>query len=193
LNDRRSERTMATHKIPSGDALTSLPVNIVHAIISARPTRLLVDTGASISVLTGDVFRRIRKNSYTIKPKTTYDTLLAADSSPMPVNAEITADVKIAGLNIPYAYSVGENLGFEAVLGMVFLTGAHAVVDIKSSTVTLHQPYFSTTSSRLRPYTGVNNQRHKNSTAFRSSFKRNGEHKKTKRHVYVGKFAVRPL
>jgi hypothetical protein len=96
---------MAIHKIASGDASTSLPVNIVHAIIGAINIRTLADTGASLSVLSGDIFRRIRKSSYTVKQKTN-DKLLAADSSPIPVIAEITADVKISGLNIPCTFSV---------------------------------------------------------------------------------------
>jgi hypothetical protein len=60
--------------------------------------RALCDTGASLSVLSGDIFRRIRKSSYTVKPKAKNNKLLAADSTPMPVIAEIIADVKKAGL-----------------------------------------------------------------------------------------------
>jgi hypothetical protein len=56
----------------------------------------------------------------------------------MPVIAEIEVDVKIAGLHIPCTFSVLENLGFEAILGMDILTEAHAMVDLKNHTVSIY-------------------------------------------------------
>jgi hypothetical protein len=128
---------MATH-IASGDAPAALPpVNIVYSYVGNRPVRALIDTGAALSVLSGDIFRRIRRSDYTIKPNATHKQLLAADSSPMPVIAEIDVDVKIAGLHIPCTFSVVQNLGFQAILGMDFLTEAHAVVDLKNHTLSI--------------------------------------------------------
>jgi hypothetical protein len=55
----------------------------------------------------------------------------------MPVTAEITTDVKIAGLGVPCTFSVVQYLGFEAILGIDFLKEAHAVIDIKNNTLSL--------------------------------------------------------
>jgi hypothetical protein len=128
---------MAIHKIASSDNASGLPRNIVSITVGAVNVRALCDTGASLSVLSGDIFRRIRKSSYTVKPKAENNKLVAADSTPMPVIAEITADVKIAGLGIPCTFSVVENLAFEAILGVDFLTAAHAVADVGNNTLSL--------------------------------------------------------
>jgi hypothetical protein len=128
---------MAIQKIASDKNTSVLPFNIVSATVGHIPVRALIDTGASLSVLSGDIFKRIRKNAYTVKPKATNDKLLAADSTPMPVTAEITTDVRIAGLGVPCTFSVVQNLGFEAILGIDFLKEAHAVIDIKNNTLSL--------------------------------------------------------
>jgi hypothetical protein len=98
--NRRNERETATH-IASGEvtALTQ-PVNIIRSYIGNVAASALVDTGAAISVFSGDIFRRIRKGNYKVKPTMTYTKLLSADSSPMPVIAEIEAEVKIAGYTL---------------------------------------------------------------------------------------------
>jgi transposase InsO family protein len=90
-----------------------------------------------LSVLRGDIFRRIRKSSYTVKPTAENNKLVAADSTPMPVIKEIMADIKIAGLGIPCTFCVVENLAFEAILGVDFLTAANAVVDVGNNTLSL--------------------------------------------------------
>jgi hypothetical protein len=134
---RRDERRTAT-KIAAGKVTASTqPINLLRSYIANVPTTALVDTGAAISVLSGDIFRRMRKGNYKVKSTMTHTNLLSADSSPMPVTTEIETEVKIAGLHIPCTFSVVEELGFQAILGVDFLTDAHAVVNFKNNTLSI--------------------------------------------------------
>jgi hypothetical protein len=134
---RRNERPTAT-KIAAGKVTASTqPANLLRTYIANVPAIALVDSGAAISVLSGDIFRRMRKENYTVKSTMTHENLLSADSSPMPVTTEIETEVKIAGLHIPCTFSVVEKLGFQAILGVDFLTDAHAVVNFKNNTLSI--------------------------------------------------------
>jgi hypothetical protein len=135
--NRRNERQTATH-IAAGEVTASTqPVNFLRVYIANVPTTAFVDTGAAISVLSGDIFRRMRKSNYKVKSTMTHTNLLSADSSPMPVTTEIETEVKIAGLHIPCTFSVVEKLGFQAILGVDLLTDAHAVVNFKNHTLSI--------------------------------------------------------
>jgi hypothetical protein len=55
----------------------------------------------------------------------------------MPVIAVVKVDVKIAGFHISGTFFVVENLGFQAILGMDFLTETHAVIDLKNHSLSI--------------------------------------------------------
>jgi hypothetical protein len=55
---------------------TTLPVNLVHGYVGLIPCRLLVDSGAGVNVLSGEIYRRMRKTLYTVRPKTRHATLI---------------------------------------------------------------------------------------------------------------------
>jgi hypothetical protein len=83
---------------------------------------VLVDSGAAVNVLSGDIYRRLRELIYTVRPKTRHATLSSADSTPTKVLCDIDVDIRIGGLNLPCTFAVIENLGFQAVLGIQFFT-----------------------------------------------------------------------
>jgi hypothetical protein len=99
---------------------------------------VLVDSGAAVNVLSGEIYRRMRKSLYTVRPKTRHATLSSADSTPMKVLCDIDVDIRIGGLNLPCTFAVIENLGFQAVLGMQFLHDAKAVIDVANHTLSLY-------------------------------------------------------
>jgi transposase InsO family protein len=134
---RRDERRKATNIAAGKITASKQPVNLLRTYIANVPAIALVDSGAAISVLSGDIFSRMRKGNYTVKSTMTHTNLLSADSSPMPVIAEIETEVKIAGLHIPCTFSVVQKLGFQAILGVDFLTDAHAVVNFKNNTLSI--------------------------------------------------------
>jgi hypothetical protein len=100
--------------------------------------RLLIDSGAGINVLSGEIFRRLRKTLYTVRPKTRYATLSSANQTQMTVLCDIDVDIRIGGLNLPCTFAVIENLGFQAVLGMEFLQDAKAIIDIANHSLALY-------------------------------------------------------
>jgi hypothetical protein len=99
---------------------------------------VLVDSGAAVNVLSGDIYRRLRETLYTVRPKTRHATLSSADSTPMKVLCDIDVNIRIGGLNLPCTFAVIENLGFQAVLGMQFLHDAKAVIDVANHTLSLY-------------------------------------------------------
>jgi hypothetical protein len=99
---------------------------------------VLVDSGAAVNVLSGDIYRRLRESLYTVRPKRRHATLSSADSTPMKVLCDIDVNIRIGGLNLPCTFAVIENLGFQAVLGMQFLHDAKAVIDVANHTLSLY-------------------------------------------------------
>jgi hypothetical protein len=79
---------------------------------------VLVDSGAAVNVLSGDIYRRLRESLYTVRPKRRHATLSSADSTPMKVLCDNDVNIRIGGFNLPCTFAVIENLGFQAVLGM---------------------------------------------------------------------------
>jgi hypothetical protein len=106
--------------------------------VGSAGCRLLCDSGAAVSVISGDTYRRLRKGACVIKGTTRHNILLSADSSSMPVSFDVEVDVKIAGMKIPCTFSVVENLGFEAILGLDFLRDARAVIDLPNNMHSLY-------------------------------------------------------
>jgi hypothetical protein len=114
------------------------PGNLIHGFVGGIACRLLVDSGAGVNVLSGEIFRRLRKNLYTVRPKTRHATLSSANQIPMKVECDVDVNIRIGGLNLPCTFAVVENLGFQAVLGMEFLQEAKAIIDVANHTLSLY-------------------------------------------------------
>jgi hypothetical protein len=55
----------------------------------------------------------------------------------MPVLGDVEVEIKIGGVIVPTIVAVVEGLGFDLILGMDFFREAHAVVDMRTNTLTL--------------------------------------------------------
>lgn len=115
------------------------PKNLVPVYIGSAPGRALVDSGATRSMMSGDMYRRIQRKGYKIEHVTTEQIpkLILADKSPMPAQALIDIDIKIGGVTCPFVFIVVETLDYDCLLGMDFMNDTEALLDIKHSTLHL--------------------------------------------------------
>lgn len=75
--------------------LTKLSVNLVHAFIATILCRVLIDSGSTVNVLSGDIYRRMRETLYMVRPQRRHATLLSADSTSMKVLCDIDVNIKL--------------------------------------------------------------------------------------------------
>jgi hypothetical protein len=99
--------------------------------------RALADTGSACNILSAKIFKKIRRKNVLMKDTKRHENFFSADSTPMPVLGDVEVEIKIGGVIVPTIVSVVEALCFDLILGMDFFREAHAVVDMRTNTLTL--------------------------------------------------------
>jgi predicted aspartyl protease len=99
--------------------------------------RALADTGAACNILSAKIFKKIRRKNVRMKDTKRHENFFSADSTPMPILGDVEVEIKIGGVIVPTIVSVVEGLCFDLILGMDFFREAHAVVDMRTNTLTL--------------------------------------------------------
>jgi predicted aspartyl protease len=121
----------------SGSSLASL----VLAHVAGVPAVSLVDTGASISLLSGPFYRRVqnsgRKFTNITDRKKSKRSLFSANDNRMKVEAEIKTSIKLGGIEHPATFVVVEKLVHEVIIGMDILQSMKAVIDTNEGTLQL--------------------------------------------------------
>lgn len=114
-------------------------MNLVPVYVGSVPGRALVDSGASRSMMSGSMYRRIQRKGYKIEHNTSekIPNLILADKSLMPAQALVDVDVKIGGVKFPFTFIVVEALDYDCLIGMDMLNETGAVLDIKHNTLHL--------------------------------------------------------
>ena len=101
---------------------------------------MLVDTGASVSILNADFYRRLLRNGCKLDHLNEYvrlSHLKCADGTPMPIIATVAADLKLGGLTVPAVFLVFESLCNDVLLGLELLEECGAVIDMKTKVMSL--------------------------------------------------------
>jgi hypothetical protein len=99
-----------------------------------------VDTGASCCILASRFFDKIRSEQIKgaeINAISRHKAFYSANASPMPVKADFNAEVKIGAIAVPFTVAVVDNLSFDLILGMDFYREAHAIVIVRTNTLSL--------------------------------------------------------
>jgi hypothetical protein len=99
-----------------------------------------VDTGASCCILASRIFDKIRleqRKGAEINAVSRHKAFYSANASPMPVKADFDAEVKIGGIAVPLTVAVVDNLSFDLILGYDFFRDAHAIVNVRTNTLSL--------------------------------------------------------
>ncbi len=109
------------------------PGNLILLCIQHIPTRGLVDTGASVSLLKADF---LRKHGIKI-PASPRQQFQSVTSALFTTRGPINMDVKIGGLTIPFNFYVSEDVPQDCLLGFDFLQASNAKIFTNTNTLTL--------------------------------------------------------
>jgi predicted aspartyl protease len=116
------------------------PSNMVPVYVASYPGRALVDTGASMSILSDRYYDRLLRAKCKIDKldaNAKYRPVTNASGGSMRVNTKVNVDIKIGGITIPAIFFVVEKLAHDIIIGTDLLQAMEAVIDHKTNTLVL--------------------------------------------------------
>jgi predicted aspartyl protease len=117
----------------AGDGISSL----ISVYVAGLAAVALIDTGSSISLLSGPFFRRLRQAKKRFDEQKKGRKLRCANNLPMDIIAEVDTSIKLGGVGWPASFVVVEKLVYDVIIGMDILHGTKAVIDTNEGTLTL--------------------------------------------------------
>ena len=128
--------SISSNIVPCIDSQKSTISNVsIFGTVSSQKVRLLVDTGAAISVVSEQFYKNTLRPSFLLQ-QNTVDNIKTADGNITPVIGLVSFDVTIGKHLYNYNASVVPNLAYDIVLGRDFLHAYAAVIDVKGQNVT---------------------------------------------------------
>ncbi|KFD48511.1 hypothetical protein M513_10588 [Trichuris suis] len=121
------EQLKAVQNQPTANA-TVAPRVFINASVNGMNLCMLVDTGAGRTLISSDVFQRVRGH---MALRGSAVRLILADGSPLPVVGEARLRIRLASKNFPIDAVMPYRLHYSALLGIDFLTLHGFVVDLK--------------------------------------------------------------
>ena len=116
----------------------------VHGLIGSIPLQLLVDTGAAISLLSTDVWRRINTTGLPIVlQQWTGKKLVGVNGAPLCVKGCVHAHVSIGSIPFEGTFIVSGDLLVDAILGLDFIERHHCVIDCENKVLKFPRVNFS--------------------------------------------------
>lgn len=112
---------------------------MIPVFINQIPARGLIDTGADCSLMSERFYRKISKGVKNREKKFTPRKILMANATPLKILLETDVEIKINGLQIPFALCVIKDLSYDVILGLNFLQETQAVVDVPKNSLILFQ------------------------------------------------------
>ena len=117
------------------------------------PVSFLVDTGAGISLLWGDVWDKTMPENNGMK-KEVAECLVGVDENPIKVRGTVSTKVYQEGLAFNQKFIIADGITAEAILGMDFLEANRCVLDLCHGELVAKdvplQPHSSNESSCLK-------------------------------------------
>ena len=96
----------------------------------------LIDTGAGVSLLRGDVWDSIRPNN--CKPNSvTVHRLVWVDGIPISVRGSALIQLSIGGMEFEHKFIIADHITTEAILGLDFLEANKCVLDLSKETLSI--------------------------------------------------------
>lgn len=128
--------------------LLTLPTrdNLLEVEVDGMPVRALVDTGATISVISAKLCSRLHK---VLTPALSH--VKVADGGTPTISGMCTARVTIAGRTVPVLFAVLQNCPYDVILGLDFLSDHSALIDCSTGFLSLELPSMPLTDDTLPP------------------------------------------
>ena len=102
------------------------------ACVLGVPVSFLVDTGAGVLLLNGNVWDKFKSAETQVEP-TVYHNLVGVDGHPIKVRGSVTLPVVIAGKTFQQEFIIAECITAESILGVDFMQENNCVVDQKTN------------------------------------------------------------
>ena len=116
----------------------------------------LIDTGAGVSLLRGDIWDRVMPENNGMDKEAVY-CLVGVDGIPIKVRGTVSVKISLKGLVFNQKFVIADGITAEAILGMDFLEANRCVLDLfrgelaaKDVGMIPLQPYSSSKSSCLK-------------------------------------------
>lgn len=109
----------------------------VTAQLNGQDIKLLVDTGAGMSVIDEQFARDIYKGELPKLHRSALSNVKTVSGEELPVLGKVNVTLQIAGGKYPCELQVVQNLTYEAVLGRDFLRANGAVINLRQGTLQL--------------------------------------------------------
>lgn len=123
---------------PDAPGFVFKPQNLsLQGTIAGISTKLLVDTGASITALNAALYRRLPSLHTLRTTPSPVPMINTVSGEKLPTLGQVTLPLEVASNTNNCKMYVIEDLGFEAVLGRDFLEDKGAVIDLRDRTMQL--------------------------------------------------------
>ena len=118
------------------DSKISFPTNVLMwGVVLKQSTKLLVDTGAAVTVISDTYCHNILRPVYEVKRNIQLESVKTADGKSVPVTGFVSFPVLIGGSEYSCDASIVPGLAYNIVLGRDFLHKFGAIIDVRGQTV----------------------------------------------------------
>ena len=115
----------------------SSPENVlIWGIVLKQPFKLLVDTGAAVTVISEDFYKTVLSPYFAIKQNDSLESVKTANGCSVPVKGLVSFPIMIGQSEYSCAASIVSGLSYNIVLGRDFLHQFSAVIDVRGHLVT---------------------------------------------------------
>ena len=137
-------KNSAVVEIPCMQSAMSAPLSsptnvLIWGTVAKQPVKLLVDTGAAVSVVSENFYESILRASHSLLHKGTIDSVKTANGHVVFVRGFVSFPVFIGKKEYQCDASVVPGLSYDVVLGRDFLHQFSAVIDVKGCFVTFDE------------------------------------------------------
>ena len=112
----------------------------IKAMVLDNSLSCLVDTGANVSCLSEELWKKLEQNKNCPKlNKTPVSCGKVANASELLFLGRVQLELCLVGKMVPHPFYIARNLNHDCILGSDFLTCHQGVVDYKQQTLTIEE------------------------------------------------------
>ena len=120
-------------------SLANLTNVLIWGTILQQHVKLLVDTGAAVTVISDKFFNEVLRTKYSMTQNQQFESIKTANGNTVAVTGAVSFSVTIGNLDYVCDAVVVPNLSYNVVLGRDFLHKFNAIIDVRGHKVTFSE------------------------------------------------------